>query len=80
MAHFRATIMGQSGKAVTRLGSKASGVVVKADGWNTGITVTSYVSRDGSELFVVDLTGGSNGGFKRSLVAVVDGEVRFYGE
>lgn len=52
MARFRATIQGMRGEA-SRLGSKSSGLVVTANGWNAGITVYVRVDEDGNDHFVV---------------------------
>lgn len=60
MAQFRGTIKGQRGEA-SRLGSKASGLVVRANGWDTGVVVClDHV--DGRDRVQVYRSGGSNGG------------------
>lgn len=61
MAQFRATIQGQRGEA-SRLGSKKSGLTVKANGWESGVTVYARVDADGNDVFGVWQTCGSNRG------------------
>lgn len=58
MAQFRGTIAGQRGEA-SRLGSKNSGLVVTANGWDTGVRVVAR-HVDGEDVFDVFATGGSN--------------------
>lgn len=60
MAQFRGTIQGQRGMA-SRLGSKNSGLEVSCDGWNSGVTVSAYIGKDGKDHFTISLTGGSGG-------------------
>ena len=58
MAQFRAVIKGQRGEA-SRLGSKSSGLNVKANGWTSGIQVIATY-RDGiGDCFEIWETGGS---------------------
>jgi hypothetical protein len=59
MAQFRATIQGQRG-AMSRLGSKNSGLRVRADGWNGGVEVHANTEND-RDVFAVYATSGSNG-------------------
>lgn len=59
MAHFRATIKGTRGLA-SRLGSPKSGLVVTANGWDTGVRVEAEVI-DGKDVLTIFKTGGSNG-------------------
>ena len=66
MAHLRATIKGTRGEA-SRLGTKASGLTVTANGWDTGVKV--YVQHvDGRDRVTVLRTGGSHGG-RQQVVA-----------
>lgn len=58
MARFRAVIRGQRGEA-SRLGSKLSGIKVDIDGWDSGVSVYARV-QDGSDVFSIYATGGSN--------------------
>lgn len=59
MAQYRGTMIGQRGET-SRLGSKASGLEVRCNGWNKGIRVIGrYIN--GEDKFTVFLTGGSNG-------------------
>ncbi len=60
MAHFRATIQGNRGSA-SRLGSKSSGLTVKANGWKSGVTVEAvHDSKTDTDVFNVFATTGSN--------------------
>jgi len=59
MARFRATMQGQRGMA-SRLGNAKSGILVNANGWNTGVRVFGYVDKDGNDCFAIHKTGGSN--------------------
>ncbi len=59
MARFRGTLQGQRGDA-SRLGSKASGLTVEANGWDTGVRVTLWVDDDGRDRVTVQRTGGSH--------------------
>jgi hypothetical protein len=61
MAQFLGSVEGRSGKRTTRLGSKASGLCVRANGRDCGIRVSAWTDRDGVDRFDVYLTGGSNG-------------------
>ena len=45
MAHFRGTVVG-SGDAISRLGSKSSGLDVEANGWTTGVTICLYHNKE----------------------------------
>jgi hypothetical protein len=67
MAQFRAVISGQRGSA-SRLGSKASGLQVAADGWNGGVHV-SVSHYNGKDYFLVIKTDGSNGQGRREVIA-----------
>ena len=74
MAQFRGTIQGSRGEA-SRLGGKASGLHVTADGWNIGIEVRLF-HLDGKDQIKIALTGGSNGyGQYKELGRFVEGEV-----
>lgn len=71
MAQFIGRIKGQRGEA-TRLGTKASGVTVEANGWNIGVKAGAFhISSHGAnglDVVEVYLTGGSNDACaKRSL-------------
>jgi len=60
MAHFRGTLEGNRG-AASRLGTKASGLTVTANGWSLGVTVYGqYDKGKDADEFTVYLTGGSN--------------------
>jgi hypothetical protein len=77
MAQFRGTVAGQRGEA-SRLGSKNSGLVVTANGWNAGVTVRASVDGDGNDVFKVYATGGSGySGRNQHIATVRDGELEF---
>jgi hypothetical protein len=60
MAHFRATIKGSRGGA-SRLGTKASGLVVTANGWEFGVKVVMRHSPIlGEDVAQIHLTSGGN--------------------
>ena len=68
MAHFRATIKGTRGKA-SRLGSKAGGLYVTVDGWNSGVNIRAYHDEEtGEDVFEIASSGGSNGAEKARIV------------
>lgn len=77
MAQFRATIEGQRGEA-SRLGSKASGITARINGWNGGVRVEA-AHRDGKDYFDVYATGGSGHGdqFAAGYLGTVDDEGRW---
>jgi len=58
MAQFRGTIEGNRGEA-SRLGTKASGLTVTANGWDTGVRV-ELSHRAGRDVVLIYRTGGSN--------------------
>lgn len=70
MAQFRGTIQGQRGLA-SRLGTKDSGLVVTANGWDTGVTV-ELVHSGGVDEVRVYRTGGSNNSTGRLIAAWSD--------
>jgi Na+-translocating ferredoxin:NAD+ oxidoreductase RnfG subunit len=72
MAQFLGSVQGQRGEA-TRLGSKNSGLVVKANGWNSGVRVVA-MNEDGQDVFYVYATGGSGYSGKSELIATVDND------
>lgn len=57
MAQYLGLVEGSRGPA-TRLGGKASGLRVEANGWACGIEV-DVKHEDGHDVFYVTLTGGS---------------------
>ena len=66
MAQFRGTVEGNRSQA-SRLGTKNSGLVTSANGWNIGINVClSHI--DGEDHVRVFLTGGSNGRYSDKLI------------
>jgi hypothetical protein len=71
MAHFRGTIQGQRGSA-SRLGSAKSGLIVKANGWNFGVTVNMVLDQYGNDMAYVWITGGSNGAKSSKLLGLFD--------
>lgn len=72
MAHFRGSIHGCRGEA-SRLGSKKSGLVTRANGWDGGVTVNLYVDGDGNNCAYVTLTNGS--GFDGPTIQLYDGKI-----
>ena len=72
MARFRATIKGARGEA-SRLGTAKSGLLVYANGWNSGVCVDVGVNENGKDVFHVYQTGGShNPDFIRSLALIIE--------
>ncbi len=66
MAHFRGTIEGNRG-AVSRLGSRNSGLRVTAHGWGIGATV-NISHFEGEDIITIWLNAGSgHGNQRRSL-------------
>ncbi len=57
MAQFRATIEGTRGPA-SRLGTKDSGLLVTANGWNIGVRV-DLDHINGEDIITICLTAGS---------------------
>jgi len=61
MAHFRGTLRGKSGKLISRLGDKYSGMTATLDGWNFGVCVyIRYSSILEKDCISIYLTKGSN--------------------
>ena len=58
MARFIGTLRGE-GQEVTRLGTTAKGLTIKADAWEAGVTVTAEANHEQEEFFIY-ATGGSN--------------------
>lgn len=71
MARFYGEVIGQRGKPVHRLGSTSSGVEVKAQGWEVGVTVDGNVDDGGNDSFDIWSTGGTNGGIGTRLLGTV---------
>jgi hypothetical protein len=60
MSHFYGTLIGKSGKPVTREGTKNSGLFVEANTWENGIKVEARYDKDAKEThFYIYQTGGS---------------------
>ena len=74
MAQFMGYVKGQRGEA-TRLGSKNSGLVVRANGWDSGVRVTAFVDSEGRDVFSIHVTGGSNKGAEERHLGLVVGGV-----
>lgn len=72
MAQFLGSVQGQRGEA-TRLGSKVSGLEVRANGWNSGVRVAARHTGD-QDVFYIYATAGSNGHRGDTLVATVDND------
>jgi hypothetical protein len=60
MARFRATIKGQRGEA-SRLGSLASGLSARVNGWDSGVLVRASGSHTHGDEFCIYMTSGSIG-------------------
>jgi hypothetical protein len=58
---------------VTRLGDDR--VTVRADSWTEGVTVYTSVDSDGKNVFTINLTGGSSGGYRRPIAYIEDGVI-----
>jgi hypothetical protein len=69
MAQFLGSVQGQRGQ-VTRLGSKSSGLEVRANGWTVGVCVAA-THVDGKDVFHVFRTAGSNGYGASELIATI---------
>lgn len=67
MAQYRGTVEGTRGQA-SRLGSKASGLVVEGNGWNIGARV-ELAHVDGKDVVRVFKTSGSSYAGKSELIA-----------
>lgn len=68
MARFRGSVQGNRGEA-TRLGGSA-GMTAKVDGWDVGVEVEAG-DDDGSDVFRVYATGGSNHRVSERFVAEI---------
>jgi hypothetical protein len=75
MAQFRGTIKGNRGQA-SRLGTKATGLSVTANGWNIGVDANLYHNMEnGKDELEVFLTGGSNHhGGKPLIIRWIEGQ------
>jgi hypothetical protein len=60
MAHFYASITGQTCTEVTRCGTKNSGISGHIRGWDCGVGVYGYVNDNGQDSFDVYVTSGSS--------------------
>ncbi len=58
MAHYRGTVIGNRSET-SRLGSKSSGLIVRANGWNIGGEI-ELNEIDGIDYVTFRLTSGSN--------------------
>jgi len=69
MAQFIGTVKGSRGEA-SRLGGKASGLTVKANGWRIGITVhLTHNEETGKDEVAVYKTAGPSGSSAIELIA-----------
>ena len=75
MAQFQGTVSGSRGEA-SRLGTKNSGIVTQAKGWNSGVKVYGYVE-DGQDKFDIFVTTGSS---HKSGTDFIGSVVLVYGE
>ena len=71
MSQFRGTVKGNRGEA-SRLGTKSSGLMVEANGWNKGIRVICN-HEDNQDVFYVWETSGSSGSSEsKFIMEIVD--------
>lgn len=73
MAHFYVSTENSRGNQVTASGSK-SGQTTHCRGWNGGVEVWAHVDDEGRDIFDIFRTGGSNGGARRFIGAVIADE------
>ena len=73
MAQFKGYLSADGKDSITRLGHKSGGLTLRANGWNSGVVIRAF--HNGKDVFVIEQTGGSNGGFIRTLAIVEDGEL-----
>jgi hypothetical protein len=73
MARFWGSIQGNRGEA-TRLGTPASGLEVRANGWDQGVKIFASVdATTGEDIHQIIQTGGSSGGGKEREIARIKG-------
>jgi len=61
MAHFRATIEGNRGRA-SRLGTKKSGLEITVNGWHIGVDIwVRYDEKTDQDIITIHRTCGSGG-------------------
>ena len=74
MAQYMGILQGRRGE-VTRLGSEKSGLRVVANGWDSGVEVNARTETDDNgkliDMFVIDVTGGSNADSPRRTIAII---------
>ena len=74
MAHFRGSLLGVSGKAVTRLGGPTDGMTSRVDGWTEGVEVCARVKGEPGpeqeDVFEIYSTHGSMGS-RHHLIGIV---------
>lgn len=75
MAHFMATVQGNRGD-VSRLGSKASGMTAKVNGWGSGVAISAE-HEDGQDVFHIYGTNGSGHGGSAGYIGRVIGDEFF---
>lgn len=72
MAQFIGKLDGQSGKTVSRLGSKKSGVFATVNGWNSGVSVHAiFNEKENRDEFIILYAGGSTGSKPSRVAGVV---------
>ncbi len=72
MAQFRGTVQGNRGEA-SRIGHKSSGLTVKCNGWQSGVTVhAKYDKETDKDFFYIYRTSGSSYKGEKVLLGVVD--------
>ncbi len=74
MAHFYANIMGESKTAVSRCGTKSSGIWGHVRGWNIG-AVVDIVHENGKDVLGIAVTGGTHNASRSKLIlTMTEGE------
>lgn len=71
MSRFYAEIHGQAKTSATRTGSSNSGISGHIRGWDCGVEVEGFDSVEGTDLFAVFLTSGSNHMYGKEVIGHV---------
>ncbi len=67
MSHFYGTVIGRGQTKGTRAGTKASGIVTHAAGWDRAVRVELSVDEDGHNVATVELVRWKGSGVRREL-------------
>ena len=71
MARFWGEVQGNR-SPVSRTGTKDSGIRADIRGWDIGATVNIYMDKDGNDVLVLSVTGGSHNPNKTEVVYTDD--------